>query len=298
MKLRKALEKAKKAREEAVPSQSTSSHEAVARGTGDEKKPGHFNSFPKTVNETAKENGWNAPVYSESTQFELDMKVLFNNHCVCISADAPELEYYKVLRTKIMQLTKEKGWNTLMITSTQPGEGKTLTAINLALTFSKAYNQTVLLVDGDLRSQNIHKVLGLESDSGLVDYLVDDKPLEKSIIWPGINKLTLISGGRTINEATELLGSQRMQILVQEMKMRYDDRFILFDVPPILFGADALALAPYVDCIVLVIEEGRTSNRDVQKALELIPAEKFLGFVMNRQKYAKSKDYYHYRKFS
>jgi len=239
--------------------------------------------FAMQDDQAAAQDGWQPPVYHKSTRINLDHQLVINNRCVCIEPKAPELDSYKVLRTKIQQLTQDKGWNTVMITSPRAGEGKTLTAINLSLTFSKAYNQTVLLVDCDLRRQNIHKVLGIESKAGLIDHLVDDVPMQNFIIWPGIDKLTLISGGRDIQNSSELLGSPRMKSLVHEMKSRYADRYVIFDVPPILLGADAMALAPFIDCIVMVVEEGKTANHDVQKALEMIPPEKFLGFVLNRQ---------------
>jgi non-specific protein-tyrosine kinase len=273
MKLRKALEKAKEFRGEVAGSPEKISLLAKKRLPDDD---------------------WKPPVYSESLSRQLDTKTVLNNRCVCIAPDAPQLDSYKVLRTKIHQMTQEKGWNSVMITSPQAGEGKTLTSINLALTFSKAYNQTVLLVDCDLRKQNIHRILDFESSYGLIDYLIDNKPLHEVIIWPRIEKLTLISGGRTIHNSTELLGSERMNTLVQELKSRYKDRYVLFDVAPVLMGADALALAPYVDSIIMVVEQGRTSMRDVNKALEVLPQEKFLGFVMNRQKDIQSKYYRYY----
>ena len=235
------------------------------------------------------------PVYCQSEKVDLDIQAAFNNHCVCIQPDVPEMDCYKILHTKIQQLTKDKGWNTVMITSPRAGEGKTTTAINLALTFSKAYDQTVLLVDCDLRRQNIHKMLGFDSPRGLVDCLMDGKALRDILIWPGVEKLILISGGRTIQSSTELLGSRRMKSLVQEMKTRYDDRYVLFDAPPVLMGADVMALAPCVDSIVMVVENGKTTNSDVKKAVEMLPREKFLGFVMNRTKRLRRKDGYYYR---
>jgi len=276
MKLRKALEKAKLSRlsTDEVP---VTAPEPPGDGG---KKSGY---------------GWNPPVYSQSIHIELDPEVLLRNRCICIEPNSPEIDCYKVLRTRIQQLTRQKGWNTVMITSTLPGDGKTLTSINLALTFSKAYNQTVMLVDCDLRNQNIHKVLGFQSNSGLIEYLIDDRPLQESIIWPGIDKLTLMSGGRMIQNTTELIGSQRMQTFVKEMKTRYDDRYVIFDVPPLLIGADALALAPYIDCIILVVDEGKTSTKDLQKAVEMLPKEKLIGFVMNRQKVAMTEYYGYYK---
>jgi len=278
MKLRKALDKAKQARQEA------------SRFEVREAPP----ALPRDKTEKS-DNEWQPPVYSQSTHIKLDTATLLNNRCICIEPDSPEIDCYKVLRTKIQQLTRQKGWNTVMITSALPGEGKTLTATNLALTLAKAYNQTVMLVDCDLRNQNVHKVFGFQSNAGLIDYLVDDRPLPEAIIWPGIDKLTLMSGGRTVENSAELLGSPRMQTLVKEMKSRYDDRYVLFDVPPLLVGADALALAPYIDCIVMVVEEGRTSTKEVIRAVEMLPKEKFIGFVLNRQKNVKMEGYGYYR---
>lgn len=223
-----------------------------------------------------------APVYSQSRHVALDNKVLEKNRCVCFLNDFKEMDLYKVIRTQISQRMRANGWNTLMITSALPGEGKSLTAINLAATFAKEVSQTVLLVDADLRLQKIHRYLGYDSKVGLVDYLVDDYPLDEMIVWPGVEKLTIISGGRTIQDSTELLGSPKMVSLMREMKSRYKERFILLESPPIHGCPDTLAFAPYVDAIVVVVESGRTSLDELKKALEMIPKEKFLGFILNR----------------
>ena len=238
--------------------------------------------------------GWISPIYSEAKSIKLDPKFAAENRIVGMFPDSQEINFYKILRTQIQHRTKEKGWNTIMITSVNPGEGKTLTSINLAVTFAKEFNQTVLLVDSDLMRQNIHKYLGIDSHKGLIDYLIDDRPLKDFIVWPGIDKLTLISGGRTIHDSSELLGSPRMSSLIHEMKTRYPDRYVFFDVPPIFGGADAIVLAPLVDCIIMVVAEGQTSIHDVEKALQLIPQEKFLGFVLNRQTSQKISYYYTY----
>jgi non-specific protein-tyrosine kinase len=238
--------------------------------------------------------GWISPIYSEAKAIKLDPKYAAENRIVGMFQDSAEINFYKILRTQIQQRTKDKGWNTIMITSVNPGEGKTLTVINLAITFAKEFNQTVLLVDSDLMRQNIHKYLGLGSDKGLIDYLIGDRPLKDFIVWPGIDKLTLISGGTAIHDSSELLGSPRMKSLINDMKTRYPDRYVFFDVPPILGGADAIVLAHLVDCIVLVVAEGQTSIHDIKKALQLLPQEKFLGFVLNRQKFPKMAYYYGY----
>jgi protein-tyrosine kinase len=186
----------------------------------------------------------------------------------------------------------DKDWKTLMVTSALPGEGKTLTAINLSLTFARAFDLTVLLIDCDLHRQDVHKYMGIQSDLGLMDYLVNDVPLKDLIIWKSIDKMTLISGGSTVQETTEILTSPRMKALVEEVKTRYHDRYVIFDVPPLLVGADAVAFASFVDCIVMVVEAGKTSMEDINKALELIPKEKFLGFVLNKDNKPSESSYY------
>lgn len=281
MKLRQALEKAKKLREEAAPPSSS----AVV-------SPPPPPAPPPAAARPASD--WRPPVYAESNRVTLDARALVRNHCVCIEPDAKELEFYKVLRTKIQFLTRHKGLNTVMVTSAREAEGKTLTCINLAMTFAKAFNQTVMLVDGDLRRQSVHRVMGYQSGAGLAEYLLQERSLKDIVVWPGIEQLTLISGGRTVSNSAELLSSPRMKTLVEEMKTRYDDRYVLFDSAPVLVGADAMALAAHVDCLVMVVEEGRTSLREVKKAASMLPAEKLLGFVLNRQKKSRTKGYRYY----
>ena len=287
MKLKKSIEKAKQQREEAQ------------RKTGEaplfEEKaetPVTEKAKASVATEHADGQEWASPVYRESKAVELDLNKLAQNRVVCMFPDAPEAEYYKVLRTNIQQRARENNWNTIMITSVQPGEGKTLTSINLAISFAKEFNQTVLLVDCDLKRQNVHRYLNFSFDKGIVDYLVNDCQLKDLIVWPNIEKLTLISGGKTTRDSSELVGSPKMKALVHEIKNRYDDRYVIFDAPPILGGADAIAFATLVDCVLMVVEEGRTSIKDVKKALELIPKEKFLGFVLNRRTAPLSKYYY------
>lgn len=223
-------------------------------------------------------------VSTASRAVQLNAKTLRRNRCVAFFSESPGLAYYKLLRTQIVQRCQANDWKTIMITSAVPGEGKTVTAINLAATFAKAYDQTCLLVDCDLQRQMIHHYLGISSPVGLADYLRNGTPLEKIIlrpVWPGVEQLTLISGGKPVPEdSAELISASKMARLAVEMKTRYPDRYIFFDLPPLLAAADAMAFAPMVDCIVMVVHP-KTSFDEVNDALELIPKEKFVGFVLN-----------------
>ena len=169
MKLKKSIEKAKQQRQEAgrkAAGETFLAEETEIPVTGQAE-------VPVTDKEVCRQE-WAPPVYSESKAVNLDLEKLAQNRCVCMFPDAPEAEYYKVLRTNIRQRTRAHNWNTIMITSVQPGEGKTLTAVNLAIAFAKEYDQTVLLVDCDMKRQNIHQYLNFSSDKGIVDYLVED----------------------------------------------------------------------------------------------------------------------------
>lgn len=167
--------------------------------------------------------GWVSPSYTHSRSVQVNPELVADNRCVAYFPHLPEVEFYRVLRTQILRRIQGKGGNTLMVTSALPEEGKTLTAINLSLAIAKEFNHTVLLVDCDLRRKNIHKILGIPGEKGLVDYFLDNCPIQDLIVWPGVEKLTLISGGKTVEGSSELLGSPRMKDLVAEMKRRYPE---------------------------------------------------------------------------
>lgn len=260
MKLRKALDKAKDMRNEG--------------GSTDQ---------PVSESVTMEEDVWTPPQYTDSIQWRIDPEIVEKNRGVCIYSDAKEIEKYKILRTRINQQRKDRKIKTIMITSPNKKEGKTVTAINMSFTFVRELKQTVLLVDCDFRGQDIHNYLGINSRMSLIDYFLDGTPLNELIIWPGIEKLTLISGDRTVLETSELLSSDMMEKLVKEMGERYDDRYVFFDAPPVLERSEAISMAPMMDGIIMVVEAGKTSEKDVKKALSLLPEDKFLGFVLNKQ---------------
>jgi len=212
----------------------------------------------------------------------LDHQVLDRNRLVGYFHDAREVESFKMLRTRILQAAGEDDRRVIMVTSPRHGEGKTMVTVNLALTFAKEFSQTVLLIDGDLKNQNIHTCLGYDSEQGLGDYLAGQVNFEDLVAWPGIEKLTIVSGGPSRSESAELLNSPKMHDLVGELKNRFRERYVLIDAPAALDSADTSALAPLVDGIVLVVQAGRTLKNDISAALKLLPAEKILGFVVNR----------------
>jgi len=180
------------------------------------------------------------------------------------------------------------------LTGLQAGEGKTLTAINLAISLSQEVDKTVLLVDADLRRPAIHEYLGLHKGPGLVDYLsVFSQPIPEVLVHPeSFAKFVVLPGGRQVSEAAELISSPMMVELVEELKHFYPDRYVLFDLPPVLSFADALAFAPLMDGIILVVEKGKTSKEDIHRCLELLKDFPVLGTVLNKVE-GKEQGYYY-----
>ena len=202
--------------------------------------------------------------YTVTKSLPVDFAYLKENHIVVAENYPLVAEEYKILRTQILQKTKKDHLNTIMFTGPRPNEGKSLTTVNVAISIAQEIDQTVLIVDTDLRNPSIHKYFGLSGKMGLVDFLKGGIPIPELLIHPeGIGKLVILPGGKPAGDAAELIKSPQMVELVHELKHCYQDRYVLFDLPPVLNFADALAFAPLVDGIVLVIEAGRTTREDL-----------------------------------
>jgi protein-tyrosine kinase len=190
---------------------------------------------------------------------------------------------YKILRTQVFQRLRENGWNSLAVTSPGLNEGKTLTAINLAISLAMEVNYTVLLVDADLRHPRVHSYFGIDAEYGLSDYLTADKPLSELLIHPEeIPGFVILPGGKPLANSAEMLNSPKMVRLVEELKTRYPSRIILFDLPPLLGAADTLAFSPHVDAALLVIADGKTKAEDVKRAMSLLQGTSVIGAVLNK----------------
>lgn len=198
---------------------------------------------------------------------------------------------YRVLRTQVLQRLNEKSWNTLAITSPGSGAGKSLTAINLAVSLAREVDNTVLLIDANLRSPKLDKYFDFHAEYGLSDYLLHDKPLGDMLVNPeGISRFVMLPAGRAIVNSSEMLSSPKMQKLVDEVKHRYPSRIVIFDLPPILESSDTLAFIPNADATLVVIEEGKTQESELKQAFELLQGSEVIGTVLNKA-YTQDRDY-------
>jgi len=173
--------------------------------------------------------------------------------------------------------------NLVMVTSALPGEGKTFCATNLAISIALEMDRTVLLVDADVAKPSMPRTLGLEAEQGLMDVLLDPRIDLADVLWKTtIDKLMLLPAGTTHQHATELLASEAMAMLLQEMAARYRDRVIVFDSPPLLAASEASALAHHMGQIVMVVEAGRTTERALKDAVARIESSNVVGIVLNK----------------
>jgi non-specific protein-tyrosine kinase len=288
--LGKAVEKARKSRHSnskvyPLSKKSVRKAEGTAKAATDKSKS------PSVASATPE---WEAPEYSKTRRIDINRDKIRENRCVSLMADTPNGGLYDVLRAQVQFAAGEYDLRTIMVTSAEPGDGKTLTCINLACAFAKSHHQTVLLVDADLKKQQVHRYLGINSPYGLVNYLRDDRSIEQCLVWPGIDKIVLISGTETLQESSELASSPMMNAFIQDVRNRYEDRFVFLDTPPVLAGADTMAIAKLVDGIILVAQTGKTSKENFLKSVDLLPQEKIIGVVMNRETVAKNQYYYNY----
>lgn len=226
--------------------------------------------------------------YSATTTMPVDAARLRENRIILTQDQDTIADAYKVLRTHVLQRMRTNGWKTLAVTSPTEGNGKTLTAINLAISLAQDVNQTILLVDLDLRRPKLGRYLFSEPTKGISEYLTEGVALSDLLIHPGIDRLTVLPGNHSFTQSSEMLLSPRMIQLVGELKSRYTDRLTLFDMPPLLATDDVLAFLPHLDAVMLVIEDGRTTKDQLAQTYRLLGDKHVMGTVLNKAEEASS----------
>jgi capsular exopolysaccharide synthesis family protein len=220
--------------------------------------------------------------YTETRTVEVSKAVREKNRLVAAISGHPLQDNYRMLRTRVMQEMKANSWNTIAVISPTIGAGKTLTAINLAITLARDLSHTALLFDADLRRPSVSEYFGYTPEYGVTDFLFNDIPLNKVLFHPDMDRLTVLPGGDPNNESGEVLSSPKFMSLFQDIRTRYDDRIIVVDSAPVLEVDDVLALIPNIDCMLIVVESGSTTNEDLIKTIELLDGVPIIGTVLNK----------------
>jgi len=208
-----------------------------------------------------------------------------------------EAEQFKILRTNILFPSSGKPPRVIMVSSAVPGEGKSFVASNLAISIAQNIDEHVLLMDCDLRIPSIHKRFGFEEVKGLSDYLSGSESFSSLLLKTKLEKLSILPGGRLSRNPSELLISDKMAKLLDEVKDRYSDRYVIIDSAPPQLTAESAALSRLVDGVVLVINYGKTKREIIANLVEMLGKEKILGIVLNRFD-LRSSTYYGYGKYS
>ncbi|MDN5752721.1 MAG: XrtA-associated tyrosine autokinase [Nitrosospira sp.] len=185
--------------------------------------------------------------------------------------------------------------NLIMVTSALAGEGKSFCAVNLAMSIAMEMDRRVLLVDADVARPSVPRILGFGTENGLLDILLNEKlDLADVLIKTDIEKLTLLTAGRRHSHSTELLASQSMGALLQELAQRYADRVVIFDSPPLLLTSEARVLASQMGQIVLVVEAETTSQQTVKETLQQIESCDVVNLIYNKARSFSGGGYYGY----
>lgn len=220
--------------------------------------------------------------YTHTKSAAVDPALLRERRILLGRGQEPLEHAYKVVRTQVLHRMRVKGLRTLAITSPTDGNGKTLTTINLGISLAREVNQTVLLVDLDLRRPSLGRYFVDDTHPGLSDYLIGSAALSDILIHPKIDRMVVLPGREPFAHSSEVLSSPRMAELVKELKTRYEDRLTLFDMPPLLASDDVIAFLPSIDAVLLVVEAGQTTADQIKKAQEFLGEEKLLGIVLNK----------------
>ena len=216
-------------------------------------------------------------------QFETVMlnPVVLERNCVLPQVtDRAALRAYKILRTRLLRRLSAEHWRWLALTSTKAGEGKTLTSINLAVALAQEPNTHVCLVDLDLPRPQVAAQMGIRCERGLGDYLLGEAEALQVIYNCGSPNLLVIPNNRPFDHSSEMLASPRMLELLRVIEMELPHHIVIFDMPP-LTSDDALAFAPRVDGVLMVVAEGQTERAAVAKSQELLAEMNLIGVVLN-----------------
>ena len=230
---------------------------------------------------------------------QLDLASLEKRNFVSLSKERRLInEEYRVIKRKLINnafgvLSKTlQHPNLILVTSSRPGEGKTFSSINLALSIALEQDKTVLLVDADVLRPNISKTLNISHSLGLTDYLQSaDVTVPDILLSTNVERLKIITAGSPHHLSTELLASERMSHLVNEFATRYSDRIVIFDAPPLLGVNETAVMAAMCGQAVVVVEENRTRLAEIEQSVSLLPKEMAVGFLINKAHRNQGKGY-------
>jgi len=290
-----ALEKAKKLREERASVEAASPRPVAQAPRARAPQAGGGVAAPVPRSRDA------APVAKPGKPLELpllpyDVAVCRANRVLVPDGDSRLLKgaapSYRLLRTRILQRCRTSAWSILGVTSAAPGDGKSVTTLNLAISLAREGNQDVFLLDCDMRNPSICYYLGVQPAMEVREYFQGSANVTDMLFGIGIERLAVAAGVRGTDTASELLANGRFEDMIREIQELSKSPLILIDLPPVISTDDALVVAPRVDALVLVTSEGITRRDQLEKAAAVLSDYPLAGVILNRSAEAIGADYY------
>ncbi|MBU0500816.1 MAG: CpsD/CapB family tyrosine-protein kinase [Gammaproteobacteria bacterium] len=221
--------------------------------------------------------------YQQTKVVELDMEHLASQRIFAHQKSHPMTAFIDLLRTQVLQKMDEHGWRTLGISSPTPRSGKTVMAINLAISIARHTQKTALLVDLDLRRPKVAQYLGLDCRvDSLVAALKGKVDLADAMVNPSIRHLVVLPTSRPVANPAEALASNRVAGLIADLRERYESRIVIFDLAPLVNTDDALSVLPKMDAVLMVVGNGMSTKREIEESLRHLHSTNLLGVVLNK----------------
>lgn len=239
--------------------------------------------------------------YAASPSIRLDFPRLDPDHEVLRASRillAPEdgnstvCDAYRILRTRLMHRMESQGWNSLAVTSAGPGDGKSVTVLNLGLTIASEKKRNVFLLDLDLRNPSLCRYIGVRPQKGVGQYLAGEAAIDEIFFSIGVENLVLAGGCADHKNSAEMLGGERLGELLDYIRKTDPNALVLADLPPLLNVADALVVAPKLSATLLVVAEGKTRREGLARTLEVLAGIKLAGIALNHSRAAVQQYYY------
>jgi len=233
-------------------------------------------------------------VYEKTKVVKLDPEHLAKNRIVSFNKHDHLSLGFDILRTQVIKKMQENGWRTMAITSPTQACGKSVISINLAMSIAHHTDTTTMLADFDLRRPSIKKYLGLASGPSLNDVLAGQATISEALVNPGLDRFVVLPTAKPVPHSSEVLSSQKVGDLIQEIRNRYNERIVIFDLPPMLVSDDAMIMLSQVDCVLVVVGNGMVSNDQLAETMRYIDPDKLLGTVLNKSESSRANEYYDY----
>lgn len=230
--------------------------------------------------------------YVQTDVVELDHDHLERHRILAYNKNNPSSWMFDILRTQVLQKMDENGWRTLAITSPSPEAGKTVVSINLAMSIAHQTQRTAMLVDFDLRRPKVKNYLGLKREKSLNDVLAGEADISEAMVNPNIPHLVILPTNKPVQKSSEVLSSKRVENIITDLRERYQERIVVFDLPPVLAADDAIAVLPKIDCVLMVVGNGMSSQREIEDSLRHLPEANLLGVVLNKAEMPTRNYYY------